>query len=447
MISAYRISVLVSLTTLSLWSQTTSGVVSGDFASGVSDPGPRSGTAGVGGPIAGLTSAELSAFRTTLTTFSEVSSVSGTLSEGKGLGPTFNMDSCAGCHAFPAVGGSSPANNPQVLVANKAGARNNVPSFLSPTGPIREVRFVRKPDGSPDGGVHSLFTIAGRSDAGGCNLAQTDFEKQASSGNVIFRIPTPVFGAGLIEAIDDSTILANKTANSSFKSALGISGRENRNGNDGTLTKFGWKAQNKSLMIFAGEAYNVEQGVTNDLFANERDTTPGCQFNATPEDHIDVNGSGLDAAGDLIQFTLFMRFLAPPAPAPSTQSTKNGSSLFGAIGCAQCHTPSLQTSRNSVAALNNQTANLYSDLLLHHMGSGLADGISQGAASGSEFRTAPLWGLGQRLFFLHDGRTSDLVKTISAHASQGSEANTVIANYNRLSNSQKQDILNFLRSL
>jgi len=429
----------------SLWSQTASSFGGGGGGS-ATDPGPRSGAA-AGGPIAGLTSAELSAFTAAVAVFAEVSSVTGTLSEGSGLGPTFNMDSCAGCHAFPAVGGSSPANNPQVVVANKAGARNSIPSFLSSTGPVREVRFVRNPDGSADGGVHGLFTIAGRSDAPGCNLGQPDFEKQASAGNAIFRIPTPTFGAGLIEAIDDSTILANKAANSSTKASLGISGRENRNGNDGTLTRFGWKAQNKSLMIFSGEAYNVEQGVTNDLFGNERDTTPGCQFNATPEDRFNVNGSGLEGAGDLIQFTLFMRFLAPPTPAPPTQSTKNGSALFGFIGCAQCHTPSMQTSANATAALNKQTANLYSDLLLHDMGNGLADGISQGLATGREFRTAPLWGLGQRLFFLHDGRTSDLMKAIAAHSSSGSEATAVIGNFNRLSTSQKQDLLNFLRSL
>jgi CxxC motif-containing protein (DUF1111 family) len=89
----------------------------------------------------------------------------------------------------------------------------------------------------------------------------------------------------------------------------------------------------------------------------------------------------------------------------------------------------------------------FSDFALHDMGKGLADGISQGKASGSEFRTAPLWGIGQRLFFLHDGRTSDLYQAITAHASRGSEANTVISNFEMLSSSDQQDLLNFLRSL
>ena len=122
-------------------------------------------------------------------------------------------------------------------------------------------------------------------------------------------------------------------------------------------------------------------------------------------------------------------------------------SLFSAVGCVQCHTASLTTGNSSVAALRNQPVALYSDLLVHDMGVGLADGVSQGAASGREFRTAPLWGLGQRIFFLHDGRASDLIGAIRAHASPGSEANGSVMLYNALSEARKQDLLNFLRSL
>jgi hypothetical protein len=123
-----------------------------------------------------------------------------------------------------------------------------LPSFISANGPVREVRFVTGPDGrTPDGGVHDLFTIAGRSDAPpGCNLSQPDFAAAAAAHNVIFRIPTPTFGAGLIEAIPDSVIRNNMAANGQAKAGLGISGRPNTTGNDGTITRFGWKAQNKS---------------------------------------------------------------------------------------------------------------------------------------------------------------------------------------------------------
>ena len=129
--------------------------------------------------------------------FMEVDSVSGTISGegGSGLGPTFNGNSCAQCRAFPAVGGSSPATNPQVELATLDGAQNTVPSFVTSTGPVREARFIRNSDGSPDGGVHGLFTIAGRTDAAGCDLKQPNFAAQLANNNVIFRIPTPTFGS------------------------------------------------------------------------------------------------------------------------------------------------------------------------------------------------------------------------------------------------------------
>ena len=150
---------------------------------------------------------------------------------------------------------------------------------------------------------------------------------------------------------------------------------------------------------------------------------------------------------DVSMFAAFMRFLAPPARGSSTNSVVNGSNAFTNIGCALCHTVTLQTGPSQFAALSNQTINPYSDFALHHMGSNLADQIGQGMAGGDEFRTAPLWGLGQRLFLLHDGRTSDLVQAILAHSSSGSEANQVINNFSSLNTSNKQDLLNFLRSL
>ena len=154
----------------------------------------------------------------------------------------------------------------------------------------------------------------------GCNVAQPDFKAALAANNAIFRIPTPTFGAGLIEAIPDQVIIDNKNANLGAKSGLGISGRENREGNDGTITRFGWKAQNKSLQIFAGEAYNVEQGVTNQIFPDERESQQGCVFNATPEDHSGFALSGdtlTSTPDDTVSFRLFMRLLAPSASAPA----------------------------------------------------------------------------------------------------------------------------------
>ena len=420
------------------------------------DPGVRTGPAGAGDKLFGLTDLEQQLFGVGLEAFEEVQSVQGTIPQTEaGLGPRFNLDSCAGCHAQPAIGGTSPAVNPQVDVANKELATNVIPFFVTQNGPVREARFKFKPNGTPDGGVHALFTITGRSDAPGCDLAQPDFPAAAASQNLIFRIPTPVFGTGLIEAIDDDTILANMRANRLLKLFLGVNGRPNMSGNDGTITRFGWKAQNKSLELFSAEAYNVEQGVTSNMFPQERDEDPACRFNATPENtaHFDATNP-IDVPSDVVKFAIFMRFLAPPTPVPDNPSIVLGRTLFTAVGCALCHTPTLHTGKKvATGALQDTDANLFSDLLLHNMGPGLADGISQGDARGDEFRTAPLWGLGQRIFFLHDGRTSDLRAAIQAHASPGdlrippSEANQVIAIFNQLPEFYKQSILNFLRGL
>lgn len=423
------------------------------------DPGVRGGAPGAGGHLSGLSAGEIAFFETGKEDFAEAEGV------GDGLGPRFNLDSCGGCHAQPATGGSSPAVNPQAAIARAFGARNAVPSFIKPNGPIREARFKRNPDGSPDGGVHALFVISGRvdstGDARGCNAVQEDFEKQVRDKNIVFRIPTPLFGAGLIETIKDSTLVANLALSKHRKAQLGIAGRLNRNGNDGTVSRFGWKAQNQSLLLFAGEAYNVEMGITNELFQSERDENPTCQFVKAPNDTqlADTAAGFPDAIQAIELFANFQRFLDQPRPVAnfpgaSMASIARGKELFTEVGCALCHTPSLTTSPvASVAALRDKTANLYSDLALHNMGPGLADEIEQGGARGDEFRTAPLWGLGQRIFFLHDGRTDNLVTAIREHRSAGnhrygpSEANKVIDNFDDLGNAATQDLLNFLRSL
>lgn len=431
-------------------------------AGAAADPGvrPTSSTDTFGNPLSGLTPDETTLFLTGQESFKEVEQVA------DGLGPRFNLDSCVGCHSFPTHGGSSPAVNPQVAIATAFGANNTLPSFITANGPIREARFKYTANGVRDGGVHSLFVISGRTDssgsAAGCNAVQENFNAQFQRGNVSLRIPTPTYGAGLIEYIPDTTLTANLAANATQKQALGIGGHLNTNPNDGRISRFGWKAQNVSLYLFAGEAYNVEEGITNELFQAERDLNPTCQFLTVPNDYTGKNSpvSLGNINSDITNFALYMRYLAPPAPSPTipggATSIANGQKTFSSIGCALCHTPALKTGNTSVAAISGLTAALYSDLALHKMGPTLADNILQGAAAGDEFRTAPLWGLGQRIFFLHDGRTSDLVQAIQLHASWGrttgsafgpSEANKVIGNYNSLSNSQQQDLLNFLRSL
>jgi len=475
---------------------------SASFTEGISRAGQLESTcdtcsiAPQGGPATGFN--ELDPFFPQFTTNSN------------GLGARHNSDQCFACHAQPTLGGSGgflvpnpkqvalrrqppqQPENPQFnLIPHRFGKQNIVPSFEVQFGPIREVRFIYKVDPNTgafltdqngnlifDGGVHQLWTvrgIQGDQTITQCALTQPNFAMQLSQNNLAFRIPTPMLGLGLIDSIQDREILMRQSlAQQNGAAAFGITGHPNRSGNDGTITRFGWKAQNKSITMFAGEAYNVEMGITNELFPTATEEDSACQGIQKPEPN-DVTRTQNDDTGpppnesffnpvhilaDWMQFQLLMRFTDAPQPVanPST-SAQRGAAVFNQVGCALCHTPQMMTAPlTSSAVLSNRPVNLFSDLLVHHMGPGLADGVSQGQAGPDEFRSSPLWGIGQRIFFLHDGRTSDLLQAILAHRSnagtgagglyyQASEANQVIDNFNNLSKNDKQGILDFLRSL
>ncbi len=445
------------------------------------DPGVQSGNRGTGAAFSSVSlnspSGILSFFTDGQTRFQAVESVSGNPAGNNGLGPRFNSTSCSSCHAQPAVGGTGAASNPQAqFTSNGVAPDNTTPSFITPNGPTLEARFpfFFNSNGTvnynaPNGGVEDLFTVTGRSDAGSCNLAQPSFSAAVSAGDIIFRIPTPTFGSGLIENLDDSTLLNNQLTN--LNNNLGIAGSFNHNGNDGTIARFGWKAQNKSLHIFAGEAYNVEMGISNELFPQDRPLPGEDQLQTgLPSNCLNLSGTGYpedtsnpaatpNAAvlDDVSAFANFMRFLAPPPPGGvvlngqqvSAGNISTGASLFSSIGCATCHNPSPGVTQvsNFTSSLSNAAVNAYSDIEIHHMGSGLADNVAQGGAGGDQFRTAPLWGLGQRIFLLHDGRTTNLLSAIKNHASHGSEATVVEQNFFNLNSTQQQQILDFLRSL
>jgi CxxC motif-containing protein (DUF1111 family) len=446
---------------------------------GVQDPGVQSGTrtnsAGVapGGTLipSDDTTGFLALWKDGVARFKTVKSVA------TGLGPRFNSDSCTSCHAQPANGGSGAAVNPQFIFAGSSVAPDDTtPFFITQNGPTREARFPFFLDSRgfphfnrPNGGVEDLFTVSGQTDAGTCQLSQPNFQAAAAANNLIFRIPTPLFGVGLIENLDDSTLLQNQASN--LNNFFGIAGTFNRNGNDGTISRFGWKAQNKSLEIFAGEASNVEMGISNQLFPQDRPLPeeeqmsiglPGNCLNLTgtgyPEDVTSpLQTTSAAVLDDVTALGNFMRFNAAPPPGtvvlngnPVPQSSiSNGQAVFNAIGCANCHNPTPGTTQvsNFVPALSNQPVPAFSDIEIHHMGIGLADNVSQGSAGGDQFRTAPLWGLGQRIFLLHDGRTTNLITAIRAHASNGSEATNVVQNFFSLTPSQQQALLDFLRSL
>jgi CxxC motif-containing protein (DUF1111 family) len=447
------------------------------IGSAQTDPGVQTASRGTGATIinpANDPNGFTAFFNDGLSRFQEVENVSN--SPNNGLGPRFNSNQCSSCHAQPAIGGSGPAVNPQFLfISTGVAPGDTMPTFITANGPTLEARapfFLNSSGGAntedPNGGVEDLFTVTGRSDAGSCSVAQPDFTTYTAANDLIFRIPTPTYGAGLIENLDDSTLLANQAKN--LKNTFGIAGSFNRSGNDGTIMRYGWKAQNKSLHVFSGEAYNVEMGITNELFPQDRPLPEEELGTGLPTSCLNLSGTGYpedrsnptqttNAAvmDDVSAFANFMRFLAPPPTGPVVLNGKQvpasaisaGSALFSSIGCATCHSPSPGTTQvsNFAPALSDVPVNAYSDLEIHNMGTHLADNVSQGSAGGDEFRTAPLWGLGQRIFLLHDGRTTNLITAIQDHKSNKSEATTVINNYNKMTPAQQQDLLDFLRSL
>jgi CxxC motif-containing protein (DUF1111 family) len=481
------------------------------------DPGPRACTKTdcAGGYINGLTPNQQLMEAPGSGFFAEVNNVAGGSSVKKiGLGARFDSNACSGCHAQPANGGSSltptltnPNPNPLFGVYQLMGDQNTMPSFETSNGPTLVARMPFKSDlVTPDGHVHQLFTITGRADAGTCNIQQPDFISAAAEGNLIFRNTTPFFGGGLLEIIQDSAIIANMGLNLTEKTALGISGHPNLNADDGSVNRFGWKAQKRSLLLFAGEAYNVEVGISNEFFPNKTDETPGCTPpfpdgppngngpHGVPDDRADYASlptPGFLMPGDPERFSIFGRILAPPTPstslaAPATpfcpgpvgttlSNCTDGQTQFNNLGCVLCHTTSFPTPPSTVQAVGPNTANLFSDVLVHDMGRCDADNVTQGSATGDQFRTTPLWGIGQRGFFMHDGRTANIIQAIYDHSDYysqnppswltsakgyqtptctgigqypASEADQVIQNFNNnLTQQQQQDLIDFLRSL
>jgi CxxC motif-containing protein (DUF1111 family) len=359
-------------------------------------------------PLPGLIEPQLSDFRLGLAEFTEVETIE------DGLGPVFNGKSCAECHAVPSVGGSEP----NVGVARETRIGRLFNGLFDPLDGSVSV--------NSGGGLLQQRAINLR----GCNLKGEVVPAEATV--VSLRNSTPLFGAGLMEAIPEATILVNASSNG---------GRPNYVFNPDTgrteLGRFGWKAQVATLHQFAGDAYLNEMGITNPSFPHEnlpqgQPMPPGCDTVADPED----DGSGVTA------FTNFMRFLAPAPRRPVTDQVQQGENVFSTIGCASCHVPTMMTGPNPVAARSNKPVNLFSDLLLHDIGTG--DGIEQGLAKGSEFRTAPLWGLSRRDRFMHDGRSKGIEEAILRH---GGKAQNAVNGFGGLSPFDRDALLAFLGSL
>jgi CxxC motif-containing protein (DUF1111 family) len=370
-------------------------------------------TYALGEPLARLTSEERQAFEDGLEAFQEAEEPE------EGLGPVFNGRSCAECHQAGAIGGSG-TNIGIARVTRIGGLRGGAYSDLEDLGgPVLQARSLRE--------LIVDYYCEGEVVPAGAQFVSR-------------RITTPLFGAGLIEAIPEQTIVAL----SRQSPGDGVHGTPNyvTNPENGQreLGRFGWKAQVSRLHVFSGDAYLNEMGITSEFFRNENkpqgvDIPEGADAAEDPEDED----------GDVEAFTAFMRFLSPPSPQnPTSPQFALGRSLFQQVKCTSCHIPELRTGPNATVALSNQAVGLYSDLLLHHMGGGLADGIRQGQAQGDQFKTAPLWGLSSRSFFLHDGRATTIEEAILQH---GGEASAARDRFSRLSDANNAVLVAFLKSL
>ena len=362
-----------------------------------------------GDPLQGLNAAQTAAFEAGREEFESVETPEG------GLGPIFNNNACAACHSAGATGGASN---------------------------IMVTRFGRR---LPNGQFDPLTAL------GGTLLHENAIDPKVkeiipAEANVIARrITTPLFGAGLIEAIPDGEILLN----SARRQPDGISGRAALITDVVSGAKrvghFGWKAQHASLLGFAADAYVNEMGVTSRFFP--KDIAPNgnqallAEYDKVPdiEDVADTETgkSDIDASAG------FISLLGPPPPLRQTPSAAAGGRLFQQLNCGACHTPVMSTGANPVAALAHKPVPLYSDLLLHDMGA-LGDGIEQAAARAREMKTAPLWGLRARGPFLHDGRARTVAEAIRAHDGEGAAARH---RFERLSDAEEKQLLDFLMSI
>jgi len=364
-----------------------------------------------GAPLAGITPVEFEEFRLGVDDFLEVEA------SDEGLGPAFNAASCAACHNVPAVGGSG-------TVAELRAGRRGVTGEFQTLDQSGETLF-------------HLFSIPGHS----CQPLVP-----AEANVFARRVSIPLFGAGLVEAIPDDTL--RSLEDPADRNRDGVSGRAAEVVDLATgerrVGRFGWKAQHATLLSFAGDAYRNEMGITNDLFPREAaygvtaDQMRLCDRVSDPEDIVDprTRRRGID------NFESFMRFLAPVDRENVTDQVRAGEAIFASVGCAACHTPALTTGASANPLFHRKTVALFSDLLLHDVGTG--DGIRQASAEPNEIRTPALWGLRLRRPLLHDGSAGTVEEAILRHRNEGDLARR---GFEQISDQDRAALLAFLRSL
>jgi CxxC motif-containing protein (DUF1111 family) len=364
-----------------------------------------------GDPLQDISGRDFEEFRLGLDDFLEVETAE------EGLGPAYNATSCAVCHNVPAVGGGG-------IIAELRAARRTPAGEFVPLDKTGESLF-------------QLFSVPGHACQAIVPPEATVFAR---------RIPIPLFGAGLVEAIPDDAILALEDPEDRDRD--GVSGRAARVIDLATGTprigRFGWKSQHATLLTFGADAYRNEMGITNDIFPRElavgvsEERMRVCDPIPDPEDIADprTRRRGID------NFASFMRLLAPVGRGSSSAAVQAGEQVFATIGCAACHVPAFVTERSSHPAFDRRQVPLFSDLLLHDIGTG--DGIRQGNALPNEIRTPALWGLRFRRPLLHDGSAATIEEAIGRHRL---EAELARLGFERLSDADRAVLLAFLKSL
>ena len=387
-----------------------------------------------GDPLPGIKAEEFERFRLGLEDFTEVEGVD------EGLGPAFNGTSCAGCHNIPAIGGSGIITEVRAGYRDESGPIQADPPEAGRDCNIQAGAFCRDCGQFQElqgGTLFHLFSIPN-------HRCQAQIPPEA---NVIARrISIPLFGAGLVEAIPDETLLALEDPDD--RDNDGVRGRAARIIDVATgqrrVGRFGWKAQQATLLAFSADAYRNEMGITNDLFPDEvvlgvdPQQVKRCDPTADPEDVRDRR-TGLRA---IDKFEAFLRFLAPLERGPLNDSARRGEALFTALRCSACHLPELTTAASRNPVFDRRPVRLYSDLLLHDIGTG--DGIAQADAGPEEIRTPALWGLRYRRPFLHDGSAATLDAAIRRH---DREAAQIRERYANRSPEEQAAVLAFLKSL
>lgn len=375
-----------------------------------------------------------------------------------GLGPIFNGNACAACHVSNGRGQPpAPGQDPESLLlrisvpgtdADGSGGPNPVPGFgaqlndeglfgVAPEARVT-VTFVETVHSFADGEPYYLraptYTLG------------EEYTPLPAGVMVSPRVALPVFGRGLLEAIPEETILS--LADEDDADGDGISGRPNRvfdfERGEEALGRFGWKANQPSLEQQAAAAYRNDMGITNPLFATE--SAAGQSQADGQDDEPEIDRVTVQAAA------FYTKTLAVPARRDVDDPTVlRGQAVFREARCAVCHVPTLQTGTLAgEPAVSNQRIHPYTDLLLHDMGEELADHRPDFVATGVEWRTPPLWGVGLtavvhgEVFLLHDGRARGLLEAVLWH---GGEAETSRELVRALSRDDREALLAFLESL